>query len=275
MAAPMQEANLDPSVTVIIPVRPGSTTIQNALRSLCSQEFKNWHVLGLLDRDNGDIRKIFCEILPKEKYQLVDVDVSKSGLGAVRNLAIELSESEFIAMLDCDDISLANRFEDQIQIMLENPKCGIVAGVASVTDIYGSLKYVISPPATSDDIKRKLLSENCIVQSSVLLRKSIIQQAGSYKSMTHGCEDYDLWLRLIPISEFFSTQTAVVQYLINPAGVTRRRIPRESIRQLNKSRSAAQKYLKVPFLKRAYQTLIWNLKQIMSDIKKLRVKIST
>lgn len=259
-------------LTVVIPVRQKSSTIKYALQSLLDQSFEDWVVIGLLDRDDGSIARIFSEMIPENKLRLLSVDVSAQGLGLVRAEGVNHTETPYIAMLDCDDVSLPDRFEKQISLISSDKKIGLVAGAADVMDTFGNLKYRLSTPELSFEIKNALLKENCIVQSAVMLRKSSILEAGNYLSNTHGCEDYDLWLRMITVCDFAATPETVVKYLINPVAVTRKKIPKASKRQLNKSKRMAQKFLKIGFLRRNQQNLLWNAKEFASDLLKLRFK---
>lgn len=251
-------------ISVVIPIRPKSQTISKTLTSLLRQDYENFEVICLLDRDNGSIRNLIESEFPNINRKLIDVNVASAGLGNVRNIGLKNSDSNFIAMLDCDDICKPNRLTRQISILKENEEVAIVTGNASVYSTDGKLLYKIVPPKNSYEIKLKLLTENCIVQSSVMLRKSDVLSIGGYTSNSHGCEDYDLWLRMISKFEFGILDFDVVDYLMNPVGVTRKQIPRESRQQLNRSRREAQKYLKIGTIKSAYQIFNWNIKQFLS-----------
>lgn len=251
-------------ISVVIPIRPKSQTIRHTLNSLIRQDYQNFEVICLLDRDDGSIRNLIESEFPKINRKLIDVDVASAGLGNVRNIGLKNSDSNYIAMLDCDDICKSNRFTEQISILKDNDEVGIVTGNASVFGIDGTLLYKIIPPTNSSEIKMKLLKENCIVQSSVMLRKSAVLSIGGYSSNSLGCEDYDLWLRMISKFEFANLNFDVVDYLMNPVGVTRKQIPRESRKQLNRSRREAQKYLKIGTVKSKYQILNWNIRQFLS-----------
>jgi hypothetical protein len=59
---------------------------------------------------------------------------------------------------------------------------------------------VIRPPEEDAAIRRALIRRNPFVHSSVMLRRTLAVQAGGYDPSFAVAQDYDLWLRLAPLT---------------------------------------------------------------------------
>ena len=117
------------------------------------------------------------------------------GLGNALKVAIENSTNEIIARMDSDDISMPNRFENQLSL-IETTKADIVGGcvsefVENENDIV-SYRVVL----TTDDRIKKDLKKRCPMNhSTVMFRKQSVLGAGGYMDWYYN-EDYYLWIRM-------------------------------------------------------------------------------
>jgi glycosyltransferase involved in cell wall biosynthesis len=118
------------------------------------------------------------------------------GLGDALNLGLKECTYELVARMDTDDISLANRFEEQIKIFQQNnvDLCGswIDEFESDENEIISSRKV---PEFNSDIIKFSKM-RNPINHPSVMFKKSSVINAGNYKKM-FSFEDYYLWIRML------------------------------------------------------------------------------
>ena len=136
----------------------------------------------------------------------IDLIQSKNnGASTARNIGMWHSwdNTEFFCILDADDSILPDKYEKFLKIM-EDDAVGVVYG-DYVIRRPGYTKYEYKQPYSI-----QALSENCIVHSGSMIRKSYLEKVllstgEVYDKNLHGpaskgfigcTEDYDLWLRL-------------------------------------------------------------------------------
>ncbi|WP_376780672.1 glycosyltransferase family 2 protein [Timonella senegalensis] len=116
------------------------------------------------------------------------------GNGAVRRNILEDSDSEFIASMDADDITMPWRFRYQLSFMEDQSK-----DACFTTTIRFGQRRIPRPsiPLSLNDNESPiaLLYFNPFTQPTAVLRRSAVDAVGGYRSLRRA-QDYDLWLRL-------------------------------------------------------------------------------
>ena len=140
--------------------------------------------------------------------------------GYVRNKGIEISTSKYIAFCDDDDIWFPKKIELQLKAM---KKSG--CKMSSTDGLFGKGIYNINKNykkynaerfyKTLQNIYRRknsgllkngfpkiwslgfLKIHNCVICSSVLMEKNILDKINNFKNMKPPGEDYDCWLRAL------------------------------------------------------------------------------
>ena len=182
-----------PLVSVIIPTYNKALYLKEAIESVLNQTYKNLELLVIDDgsTDNtAEIIKLFND------NRLIYFYQNNKGPAAARNVGIENSKGEFIAFLDSDDLWLEEKLEKQIKFLKENNEVGMLGtGFYKIDEnknIIGKKQF----PADNDRLKKILIKFNPFAQSSVILRKEVIQKVGKYDESFLESEDYDFWLRI-------------------------------------------------------------------------------
>ncbi|MFG0885952.1 glycosyltransferase [Vibrio sp. CJQ_6] len=116
------------------------------------------------------------------------------GLGEALNAGLAQCSFELIARVDTDDINHVDRFEKQINYLVQNP------GVAAISCDVNEFESDPAKPerirtVPKQDILAYSLRRNPINHMAAVFRKGAILDVGSYKHL-HFMEDYYLWLRL-------------------------------------------------------------------------------
>ena len=248
-------------VSVVLPIRPECKTLVRSLTSIVQQDYENTQIVAVLDRDSGSNEEVLRQIVPARNLEIVHANYLSMGFAAMLNLGIEASAGDYIARHDDDDIAVSSRLSKQMNAFANDSQLGLVTGWAEVVNQSGESKYWIRPPMRHEDISHALLSKNVIPHSSVVFKKEIWQRVQGYRDGMISCEDYDLWLRMVPHTKILGLQEKLVTYLSNPEGMTATPIPKMSIKLIRESRKSAQVFLRVKWPKTWLQTLIWELGQ--------------
>jgi len=135
-----------------------------------------------------------------------------AGVAAARNRALSVSDGEFIAPLDADDVWMPDKIERQVEAMMQGgPRVGLVYSWWISID---EENRVLTPGAHWDvqgQAFSALLFCNFIGNASVpLFRREALEQVGGYNcdlraQKAQGCEDWELSLR---VAEQFEVRCA-------------------------------------------------------------------
>lgn len=208
-------------VSILIPVHGECLFLKNTLESLENANLESCEVIAVLDRANVEPQQLLMNFQAQNEHVFI-IDSDGIGISNALNTGLKFSTAEFIARLDCDDLVLPERFQEQIRFLTDHPNV-IVFGsqihlINEVGDVIASKKY----PTHSRSIHRVLRFQNCIAHPSVMFRKKEIQDAGGYDSNFDGAEDFELWTRILPKYKIANSKATLMNYRISESQVTRK-----------------------------------------------------
>ncbi len=133
------------------------------------------------------------------------------GLGRALAVAIENCRYSLVARMDSDDISVSDRFEQQLRYFRANPEVDILGG--DINEFMEEPSNMIgrrAVPRTDLSIKRYMTRRCAMNHVSVMFRREAVLQAGNYIDFFWN-EDYYLWIRMMRRGcVFANTGTALV-----------------------------------------------------------------
>ncbi|MBM4588798.1 glycosyltransferase [Rhodococcus hoagii] len=179
-----------PRISVILPVKNGERFVRSAVRSTLAAMPRDSELV-VLDDASTDCTAEVLATLQDRRLKVVH-GTESSGLAAGLNRLISLTDSEWIARMDADDISLPWRFSEQ-RTRMEAGADFIFSPVIHL----GPSRFRIRPTrlgrVSSENAPFLLLLENPFAHSTAMFRRKAIERLGLYRSV--GAEDYDVWLR--------------------------------------------------------------------------------
>lgn len=161
----------------------------------------------------------------RQKYPIFNVIrlPQNKGLGNALRLAIENASNELIARMDSDDVSVCDRFEQQVKFFCSHPSVDIVGG--DITEFIGEEGNIVGKrvvPETDEEIKDYMKKRAGFNHVSVMYRKSAVQNAGGYQDLFWN-EDYFLWIRMQQNNAVFgNTGTVLVNVRVGKEMYQRR-----------------------------------------------------
>lgn len=172
-----------------------------ALNSIVEQTVKPNEIVLVVD---GPVPQVIHDVIEKYSeicraggvlFRVIQLPENK-GLGNALRIAVKKCSNEIIARMDSDDISIKNRFEQQLEILLLNPQIDIIGGdiqeFIEVPDNQAGKRVV---PVTDGDIKNYMRKRCPFNHVTVMYKKSAVQKSGGYKDLFWN-EDYYLWIRM-------------------------------------------------------------------------------
>jgi len=199
-------------VTVLMPVFNGGKYLKKAIDSILNQTYKNFEFLIIDDGSTDNSIKII-KMYKDPRLRLVR---NKKNIGLIKTLnkGLSLAKGKYIARMDCDDVSLPKRLEEQIKFMDQNPDIG-VCGTAS-KPIGKKVKWYY--PTDPDYLKCKLLFTCCISHPTVMFRKNVLEKV-EYSKYKHA-EDYYLWVTLSNKTKLVTLPEVLLKYRQHPNQVS-------------------------------------------------------
>jgi len=179
-----------PLVSVIIPTFNRAYCVAESIRSVLTQG-----ELELIVVNDGSKDATVKELASFSTIQVINLAENR-GVSYARNKGLERARGSLICFLDSDDLWEEGKLKAQVQWMQVHPEC-----MAVYTDEIWIRNGVRVNPMKkhqkySGDIFRQCLPLCIVSPSSVMLRKSILDEVGGFDELMPVCEDYDLWLRI-------------------------------------------------------------------------------
>ena len=207
-----------PLVSVIVPAYNAEAFVEETLKSVLSQTYRNIEVLVVDDGSHDQTPDIIKSIaLGDSRVSLLQQ--ANAGVAAARNLAIQRSKGEYIAPIDADDIWYPEKLEKQVQCMLEaEPSVGLVYAWSVLINEDGLPTWGYHYADEEGEVYTDLLYRNFIGNASApLIRHACFEQIGYYncKLKEHnaqGLEDWDLYLRIAECYRFRVVPKFLVGY---------------------------------------------------------------
>ena len=193
--------------SIVIPTYNSADFISECLSSIFAQTYQNFEII-IIDNFSGDrtLEKIGefksknIQVFQNHNYGVIAVS---------RNLGISKASGEYIALLDSDDFW----YENKLQVCAEYlEKHDIVCHLLD-----GSHGRKFKHKSQSLTFKKLFMSGNCIATSSVVFKKSLVHNIGTFSEDRglNTAEDYDYWLKIL--------YNNITIYMINwPLGFYRR-----------------------------------------------------
>lgn len=183
------------SVSMCVYGKDNPEWFDRALDSVINQTIKPTELVLVVDGPIPDeIEKVI------EKYRtLIDFKIIRfsenQGHGNARRAGFEGCSYDLIALMDADDVSVPDRFEEQLKIFAEQD-VDIVGG--DISEFIGEEENIVAyrnVPTTDAEIKEYLKKRCPFNQQTVMFKKEAVEDVGGY--IDWYCEeDYYLWIRL-------------------------------------------------------------------------------
>ncbi len=185
-----------PTVSVIMNCLNCEKYLREAIDSVFAQTYEDWEIIFWEDNaSKDDSERIAKSYGNKLRYFRSDVSLPLYGS---RNLAVQKARGKYIAILDCDDIWLPTKLEEQIPLFERNDEIGLVYSDAFLFNEKGKEKrqFEINKPYRGN-IFPELLLGNFINTQTVVIRKDAFESMDNWfdgRLVVSG--DYDAYLRI-------------------------------------------------------------------------------
>jgi glycosyltransferase involved in cell wall biosynthesis len=185
-----------PRVSVVMPVFNGAPYLPEALDSALGQTFTDFELIAVDDGSTDGSYSVLREYAERDTRLRCVRYESNRGHFFAANEAIDMARGEYVARLDCDDVALPQRIARSVAVMDAHPDVGFLGTGFTLVTTDGRaadhLKHM-----TDGALRSRLVFNNCICHSSVMLRRSVLEDHQLRYADIPGSFDYDLWVRVL------------------------------------------------------------------------------
>lgn len=194
-------------VTAVVAAYNSSSTIDETLLSIRSQTYSRLEILVIDDGSSDDTSEIVLRH-GRQDERIRLIRQPNGGVAAARNRGIQEARGAYVAPIDGDDLWAATKIEEQLGVMQNCGKVGLVYTWSAIIDREG---FIIGDPhakSDSGDVLRQLCRTNLVGNgSAVLVRTQVARDAGGYDSGlrargAEGCEDISFYIRVAESHHF-------------------------------------------------------------------------
>lgn len=182
-------------ITVLIGIYNCASTLVEALDSLIYQTYQRFKVILCDDGSTDNTLKVAQEYAACHGNVFVIQNEHNMGLNYTLNHCLDYADTEYVARMDGDDISLPTRFEKEIYFLDAHPEYAIVSSPMIYFDEQGDFRI---GKGHGEITKKDFLHGSPICHAPSMMRTKAIREVGGYavEKRLLRVEDYNLWFRM-------------------------------------------------------------------------------
>ncbi|HWY90530.1 MAG TPA: glycosyltransferase [Solirubrobacteraceae bacterium] len=192
------------SFSVVIPAYEAARTLRETIGSVLSQTRQDFEVI-VVDDGSRDGTSAVVEAIAAEDDRVKLYQQANAGPSAARNRGISAGDSEYVSVLDSDDLWLPDYLAEMGRALDLNPRASLAYTDAWVFEeasgrFHRATAMARQRPPTEalshEQFVARLIQDNFIF-SSVTVRRSALEEVGGFDPDIPYSEDYELWLRMV------------------------------------------------------------------------------
>ncbi len=184
-----------PVISIVVPVyNPPPALLIEAIESVIGQLYPHWELCLANDKSTDEnIERILNEYAAKDSRIKVIHREQNGHISNATNSALELVTSEWVALLDHDDLLTPHALFHMVEAMRNHPDARLFYSDEDKINLDGNR----DDPHFKSDFNIDLFYAYNMISHFGMYHKSIIDKIGGFRVGYEGAQDYDLALRYI------------------------------------------------------------------------------
>ncbi len=182
-------------ISVLIGIFNCASTLIEALDSLYAQTFQDFKIILCEDGSSDNTYQVAQEYASKHDNIILIKNEKNMGLNFTLNHCLEYADTEYVARMDGDDISLPDRFEKEINFLDQHPEYAVVSGPMIYFDEKGDYR---TGRGRGEIRKEDFIHGTPICHAPCMARTKVFKDVGGYTvdDRLLRVEDYHLWFKI-------------------------------------------------------------------------------
>lgn len=215
-----------PLVSVVMSVYNGEKYLAEAIESILGQTFAEFEFV-IVDDGSQDGSAEIIQSYAEADQRIQIVPLAKNiGVAAARNSGIEAAKGFYVALMDCDDISLPERLRKQLNFMQANAEIGAVGVHSRVVFEDSQPSYHRKPAQRHALIMMDSFIGVPFLHGTLMLRRDLFLEVGGFDPAFQYSADRDLMTRLMGRTQFANIPEILYIYRRNAGQQTSHDNPR-------------------------------------------------
>jgi len=169
----MSKKKINYNIDIIIPNFNKGRFLEEAIRSVINQSYKNWKLYIVDDNSNDNSKIILNKYLKNKKINVFFLKKNR-GPSYCRNYAIKKSNSNFIAFLDSDDFWTNKKLFEQITFMKKNNYSLTYSDYISFYQIKDKIKIIGKTNIRNNFNFESFIKDSSMNTSTLILKRTLI-----------------------------------------------------------------------------------------------------
>ena len=198
-------------VSVVIPTYNKADYTKKTVDSVLAQTYPNLEVIVVDDGSHDNTVKVVEQYGNRVRL----IQKANGGACSARNEGIRNATGEYVAFIDCDDLYYPEKIQRCIDYLEYKPQSGFVYTAVNFIDDHDRIVGIYDHHRSREgDIAGALILGNFICNSTVVVRRSVLQQVGFFDEKVFTPGDWDMWLRFSQVSQAGYIRDPLTKYRI-------------------------------------------------------------
>ncbi|OCL85610.1 glycosyltransferase family 2 protein [Arcobacter porcinus] len=221
--------DISPLVSVIIPCYNHQDYIENALKSIINQTYKNIEIIVIDDGSKDNSVNVLKEFQKNNKFILECQE--NMGVCKTLNKAINMSNGKYVATLASDDYWDLTKIEKQVKVLETSKNSEFCFTQALEFDSNTSEKIKVFPKKPlSGDVLNSVFLRQHVPAGSIMFSKNLFDKLSGFDE-TLKEEDWDFVIRSAANTKFIGIKEPLLFYRSHETNIMKTRGRKEIFKQ--------------------------------------------
>lgn len=221
-------------VAVIVPAYNCANFILLTLKYATTQTFRDLQIIVVNDGSSDNLAEVLQDCPASVKV----ISQQNGGMSAARNCGMSESDSEFIALLDHDDIWHLDKLAAQVKLLEQNPQIDLCFGEFQVWNDSQRVSFVRptvslqTVPELTGWIYHQLILTCWALPSTLMFRRSVLNEVGPFLQENSSTDDWEWMIRASRRHQFAKLRDCLTLYREHPNQLSRKLLPTDVTAQM-------------------------------------------
>jgi glycosyltransferase involved in cell wall biosynthesis len=223
-------SNMNQGLVSVVIICNNPKYLVQTIESINNQDYNKNKLEIILVLDRLNTTEISNLLSNKTQIKLKILQSKNPGVMEATNLAIEVAEGEFIAIIDSDDEMIPDRISKQIEFLDKNKEVCAVGGHINLIDASGTKFGVKKYKLSNKSIRQNIFEMAQLAHPATTYRRREVIKIGGYRDVD--ALDIDLWIRFLEYFAISNLDYEVINYRVHPDNYSKKDIFKTNIPRL-------------------------------------------